>query len=116
MHLDRVLVFVGIEAHPPKLFPRFIDLFQYICVEGELPKRRTVVCTCGESAVVKINMVRGTKHKDSLTAPVACVSGHEALSREGGAGKRRGKNRRVQYALEISSDLYAHAAAGPEYE
>ena len=72
-------------------------------VEGERAKGRGVVCVFGEGAAGEVFVMGGAKEEDSLSE-----------RRLGWWRMRRGGE--GAHVFERSRHLYAHAAAGPEYE
>lgn len=73
-----------------------------LCVYRQIADRSSVICTSRQGASVQISVVRWPEHEHPLAVAVDQPGTIVKSSRS--------------YILLVSMHLYAHAAAGPEYE
>lgn len=122
MHLQAVFILVDILGHPVELS----GLVQICCrsrVDWKVAQWCAVVCALCQSRLLKVEVVRWAEEEDTLA--VLSVSTSElaitGISQTGEnnlveAIVKRRQQHQTTHALLTSQDLYAYAAAGPEYE
>ena len=103
VHLKAVLVLVDGLRHLVEGFGR-VQLGDCVFVELEVAERCLVDVAFGEGAAAEVEVVGWAEEEDAFTACRVSTVDREGLVEEDA------------YAFDKSSALYAHAAAGPEYE
>lgn len=102
MHFEAVLFLVCLLRHLLKL-SCVSQLFHGLRADSKVANGSLVGELGGEGTIVQIDMMRWSKKEDTLAVVVvSCLCGVKSIS--------------PSYHFVQSTALYAHAAAGPEYE